>query len=130
LPSHPLGILSTGKEGGEMNDLLGWGALIAIYGTMMGVLRMYWRRSDRAFQAKQAAWLSEHEAQTAELAQQRHLRELEERRRGLLRGRDRPCRFCGVERGCLTPDDVCLDVEACLSRAGVSTVTGERSLVD
>lgn len=113
-----------------MNDLIGWGALIAIYGTMMGVLWMYGRRNNQAFQAKQAAWSAEHDAQTVELARQRHLRELEERRRGLLRGRDRSCRFCGVEQGCLTPDDVCLDVEACLSRAGVSTSTAEKSLVD
>ena len=113
-----------------MNDLLGWTALIAIYGTTMGVLWLYGRRSNRALQAQQAAWVAEHDAQTAELARQRHLRELEERRRGLLRGRDRSCRFCGVEQGCLTPDDVCLDVESCLSRAGVSTTTAERSLVD
>ena len=69
-----------------MNDLLGWGALIAIYGAMMGVLWFYGHRSNRAFHMKQAAWLAEHEAQTVELARQRHLRELEERRRGLLRG--------------------------------------------
>jgi hypothetical protein len=55
------------------------------------------------------------------------LRELEERRRGLLRGRDRVCRFCHVEQGCLTPDDVCMDVEPCLGRVGVSTVTAEAS---
>jgi hypothetical protein len=113
-----------------MNDLLGWGIFIAIYATAMGVLWTYVRRSNQAFQAKQAAWSAEHDAQTAELARQRHLRELEDCRRGLLRGRDRSCRFCGVEQGCLTPDDVCMDVEACLSRAGVSTSTGEKSLVD
>ena len=113
-----------------MNDLVGWSALIVIYGTMMGVLWLSWRRSNRAWQAKQAAWSTEHDAQTADLARQRQLRELEERRRGLLRGRDRTCRFCGVERGCLTPDDVCLDVEACLSRAGVSTITAESAMVD
>jgi hypothetical protein len=113
-----------------MNDVVGWSALIAIYGTMMGVLWLSWWRSNQTSQAKQAAWAAEHDAQTAELARQRQLRELEERRRGLLRGRDRPCRFCGVEQGCLTPDDVCLDVEACLSRAGVSTITAERSMVD
>jgi len=96
----------------------------------MGMLWFYGWRSNRAFEVKQAAWLADHEEQTAELARQRHLRELEERRRGLLRGRDRECRFCGIDQGCLTPDDVCLDVEACLSRAGVSATTAEASLVD
>jgi hypothetical protein len=102
-----------------MKDVLIWTAVIAAYGAGLVGPWLYWRRSNRAFEARQAELAAEHDAQVAELARQRHLRELEERRRGLLRGRDRSCRFCGVEQGCLTPDDVCLDVEACLTRAGV-----------
>ncbi|MCA1846030.1 MAG: hypothetical protein LC792_23130, partial [Actinobacteria bacterium] len=82
---------------------------------------LYWRSGDRAWKAKQAEWAAGQEAQIADLARQRHLRELEEHRRGLLRGRDHSCRFCSVEQGCLTPDDLCMDVEACLERGGVTS---------
>ena len=102
-----------------MDDVLGWSALVAIYGAVMGWIWLSVRRSSREAEGRQAAWAAEHVEQTAELARQRRLRELEEYRRGFLRGRERSCRFCGVEQGCLTQDDVCLDVEACLGRAGV-----------
>jgi hypothetical protein len=113
-----------------MTDVFIWIAFIAAEGAVLGGLWVYWRRGDRAFKARQAELAAEHDAQVAELARQRHLRELEERRRGLLRGRDRSCRFCGVEDGCLSPDDVCMDVEACLTRAGIPTDTAHLSLTD
>lgn len=104
-----------------MKDALIWIGIIALFATGAGGPWLVLRRESRALQAKQTAWTAEHDAQTIELARQRHLRELEERRRGLLRGREDPCRFCGLERGCLTLDDVCMDVESCLARAGVPT---------
>jgi hypothetical protein len=104
-----------------MKDALIWIGIIAVFVAGVTGPWLVWRKEDRKFQAKQATWAAEQDAQTIELARQRHLRELEERRRGLLRGRDQPCRFCGLELGCLTLDDVCMDVESCLARAGVET---------
>lgn len=104
-----------------MKDALIWIGIIVFFATGAGGPWLLWRRDDRLLRAKQAAWAAEQDAQTIELARQRHLRELEERRRGLLRGREQPCRFCGLEQGCLTLDDVCKDVEACLARGGVPT---------
>ena len=110
-----------------MKDVLIWIGVIAVVAAGVGGPWLWWWRENRALRAKQAGWAAEHDAQTAELARQRHLRELEERRRGLLRGRDHSCRFCGVEQGSLTPDDLCMDVEFCLARAGVSTSAAGRT---
>jgi hypothetical protein len=85
------------------------------------------RARDAEWDRRQAGRDADHDAQMADLAHHRYLRELEERRSGFLRGRDRPCRFCGVPQGCLTPDGVCMDVEACFDRAGVP---GPRPLGD
>jgi hypothetical protein len=104
-----------------MKDALIWIGIIAVGVTGVTGPWLVWRRENRVLQAKQATWAAEHDAQTIELARQRHLRELEERRRGFLRGREQSCRFCGLERSCLTLDDVCMDVEACFARAGVPT---------
>ena len=107
-----------------MKDAFIWIGILTIFAVGLGSPLLVWRRENRALQVKQAAWATEHDAQIIELARQRHLRELEELRRGLLRGRDRSCRFCGLEQGSLTLDDVCMDVEPCLARVPTSTAGG------
>lgn len=96
-------------------------SVVAVYAAFMAPLLLSTRKDKRRFDAEQAARVAEHQAQLVELAEQRRLRELEELRRGLLRGRDRSCAFCQIEHGCLDGTDLCRDVEACLERAEVST---------
>jgi hypothetical protein len=97
-------------------------AYLSVVGGFWAGVRRHRHRRKAGWDRRQAGRDADHDVQLADLARQRHLRELEERRSGFLRGRDRPCRFCGVSRGCLTPDDVCMDVEACFDRAGVPRI--------
>src|SRR5438105_3295612 len=83
-----------------MKDTMIWTAIVGAYVVVLGGflfgMHRHWQRRNAQWDERHAAGDAEHGTQMAELARQRQLRQLEERRRGL-RGREQRCPFCGAE---------------------------------